>query len=452
MARARPLWAQTGAPAAAILLLAGATSTTARAQTIPSLDMRTWRPSTDADASLILEPVATAGPWQWNAAAWLQYAQNPIVYRDRSGRGVRPVAHFVGLDLTAGMGIGDRVAVGLELPVIVWQNGEPLPAYYVEDGKAPTAGIGDLTAQGKVVIVPNDVRKGIHSGFGLAALGAVQFPIGNRASFLSNGTFGGSLSVLGEYALEVGAVRAEVGYTVRGTERVWPAAVGVLEDLPTFGQSIPWSIGLVVRPKLFAQVLDSGDRQLWEIAGHGSLPGGPTAPFTAGASRLSPALVAIDDRIAVGHDRDTRLLIGVDIGVDKAIGVPAFRGVFAVQWAPRLHDKDDDGVPDDRDECPELAEDRDGIQDADGCPEDDADGDGVLDTDDACPLVPGVASSDPKQNGCPGAPPAPAGPGDAPPGPAEAPQGPAQAPPAPQGPPEGPPAPAPPQPPEQPRP
>jgi hypothetical protein len=75
--------------------------------------------------------------------------------------------------------------------------------------------------------------------------------------------------------------------------------------------------------------------------------------------------------------------------------------VAALGWAPRKHDQDDDGVADDRDECPDLPEDRDGIQDSDGCPEDDADSDGVLDAEDACPVTPGVASTDPKTNGCP---------------------------------------------------
>ena len=105
--------------------------------------------------------------------------------------------------------------------------------------------------------------------------------------------------------------------------------------------------------------------------------------------------------------------MGAEVGLDTAIGVPSVRAVLAVQWAPRTRDRDDDGVADEKDECPDLPEDRDGIQDADGCPEDDADGDGVLDTDDACPLVPGGTSSDPKKNGCPSAGP-PALPGAAP--------------------------------------
>jgi len=148
--------------------------------------------------------------------------------------------------------------------------------------------------------------------------------------------------------------------------------------------------------------LDEDDRQSWEVAFHGWVPAGPVAPFAgAGAAALSPAMVAIDDRIQLGHYHDAFVLAGVDLALDTAIGVPAFRGVLAVGWAPSAHDRDADGVPDDRDECPDLPEDRDGIQDDDGCPEDDADGDGILDAQDACPLVPGVWWNDPKKNGCP---------------------------------------------------
>ncbi|MDN3692217.1 VWA domain-containing protein [Chryseobacterium tructae] len=85
-------------------------------------------------------------------------------------------------------------------------------------------------------------------------------------------------------------------------------------------------------------------------------------------------------------------------------------------------DKDQDGIPNKEDQCPEVAgpienngcpwpeTDGDGVIDKDdacptvagppenkGCPWPDTDGDGVLDKDDACPTVPGL----PEYNGCP---------------------------------------------------
>jgi OmpA-OmpF porin, OOP family len=371
----------------------------ARAQTLPSLDASTWRPSPDPEASLVLEPAVTPGPWGWNVGTWTQYAEDSVVFRNRGGQALRAVAHFVGADVTAGLGLGERASIGFDVPAVLWQNGDaPLPVNLATDGMIATTGLGDASIVGKVTVLSND-RQGVRSGFGLAVLGAVSLPTGARTSFLSDGAIGGSLRLLGEYAVGVGAARMELGYAARWSRRTWPVATA---DGVVYGDTIPWAIGFVVRPKAFAPALDSGDRQLWEVAGHGWLPAGPVAPFARGAGPLTPALLAVDDRVALGQGREFAMVVGAELGLDKAVGVPSVRAVLAVQWAPRKHDRDEDGVADDRDECPDLPEDRDGIQDADGCPEDDADSDGILDRDDACPLVAGVPSSDAKRNGCPG--------------------------------------------------
>jgi OOP family OmpA-OmpF porin len=121
-----------------------------------------------------------------------------------------------------------------------------------------------------------------------------------------------------------------------------------------------------------------------------------------------------------------------DSQIRLASSIP--RGELGLGWAPRVHDQDEDGVPDEVDQCPELAEDKDGFEDSDGCPDfdndddgvpddsdrcptekedsdefEDEDGcldpdndhDGILDAKDACPKEAGAASTDAKQNGCP---------------------------------------------------
>ena len=57
-----------------------------------------------------------------------------------------------------------------------------------------------------------------------------------------------------------------------------------------------------------------------------------------------------------------------------------------------ISDKDNDGIADDKDACPELV----GITENNGCPLD-TDGDGVYDTDDRCPKLAGLA----EDKGCP---------------------------------------------------
>ena len=64
-------------------------------------------------------------------------------------------------------------------------------------------------------------------------------------------------------------------------------------------------------------------------------------------------------------------------------------------------DADLDGIEDEEDGCPDVAEDIDNFEDHDGCPEADNDQDTVLDVDDACPNEAEDADGFEDENGCP---------------------------------------------------
>ncbi len=65
-------------------------------------------------------------------------------------------------------------------------------------------------------------------------------------------------------------------------------------------------------------------------------------------------------------------------------------------------DQDGDGLPDEKDQCPTAAEDKDGDADQDGCPEDgDRDGDGIVDSRDQCPTQPEDKDGVDDLDGCP---------------------------------------------------
>jgi CSLREA domain-containing protein len=64
-------------------------------------------------------------------------------------------------------------------------------------------------------------------------------------------------------------------------------------------------------------------------------------------------------------------------------------------------DTDADGIPQDQDACPFVAEDFDGFEDNDGCPEADNDQDGIEDVDDACPNQPEDFDGFEDNDGCP---------------------------------------------------
>lgn len=94
-------------------------------------------------------------------------------------------------------------------------------------------------------------------------------------------------------------------------------------------------------------------------------------------------------------------MLGIKGMLLALLGVGACGGATAS--APS--DQDGDHVPDPRDGCPLIPEDRDGDLDEDGCPEGsprrDRDGDGVVDDRDVCPDVPEDRDGDRDEDGCP---------------------------------------------------
>jgi outer membrane protein OmpA-like peptidoglycan-associated protein len=67
----------------------------------------------------------------------------------------------------------------------------------------------------------------------------------------------------------------------------------------------------------------------------------------------------------------------------------------------RPEDADSDGIPDDQDSCPKVAEDVDGFEDFNGCPEADDDGDGLADAVDRCRQEAETLNSWEDDDGCP---------------------------------------------------
>lgn len=345
---------------ASLVLATGA----ALADPVPSLDLRNFHPPADPKGSLFLEPTATPGPGAWNVAALLSYAHRQVTLENAAGDVVEtPLDHQLSLDYLAALGIGERLAVSLSLPTVLYQNGDD-SAVALGGGKLPQTALGDAAFGAKATLVPTS---GL-GGFGLAALGRVTAPTGDGRSYLSDGAVTGELRLLSELRLIALAIQASAGARVRGEERSY-----VGEE---FGHDLPWAAGISVRPQAFG--LDSKGRWTWTAEARGQLALTPS--FGSGAQ--SPALAGLSARYTVG---DVSFLGGAELPLNDAVGSPRVRGVLGIGWAPRFYDEDGDGVPDDRDECPELAEDRDGFEDHDGCPDFDNDDDGVPDDQDRCP-------------------------------------------------------------------
>ena len=95
------------------------------------------------------------------------------------------------------------------------------------------------------------------------------------------------------------------------------------------------------------------------------------------------------------------ILLGGGAGVIEGVGVPSFRAILGVTYTVEAKDRDGDGIPDNKDQCPTQAEDKDGFEDADGCPDPDNDGDTILDKDDKCPNQAEDSDGFQDTDGCP---------------------------------------------------
>lgn len=83
------------------------------------------------------------------------------------------------------------------------------------------------------------------------------------------------------------------------------------------------------------------------------------------------------------------------------IAVENIRAALEAAEACRPKDRDEDGILDEDDECPDVAETFNGFRDEDGCPEGDRDNDRIFDADDKCPDIPEDLDSFLDTDGCP---------------------------------------------------
>ncbi len=352
----------------------------ALADPVPSIDLRNFHPPTDPRGSLALEPSSTPGPGAWNVGAIASYAHRLVSLEDAAGNRVAvPVKHQLSLDYVASLGIGDRLAIGLGLPSVLYQTGDDA-SELLSDGRLPRTALGDMGFTAKATLLPTSSL----GGFGLAAIGRVTAPTGDQRSYVSDGSVTGEMRLLGELKLIAVALQASAGARVRGAEQTY-----IRED---FGHDLPWAMGISVRPQAFG--LDHHGRWMWTAEARGQVALTPS--FGSGAQ--SPVLAGLSARYTVG---DMSVLAGVELPLNDAVGSPVVRGVLGLGWAPRFYDEDGDGIADDVDQCPELPEDLDGFEDADGCPDFDNDNDGVPDDVDACPNDPEDEDGFQDEDGCP---------------------------------------------------
>jgi OmpA-OmpF porin, OOP family len=280
----------------------------------------------------------------------------------------------------------DRLRVGFNLPVAVFQDGRGGVLDGVTYAPPGTPSVGDLR-------LGADLRLAGTYGqpFTLALGTRVYVPTGQRDNYTGDGAIrlDGRIEAAGDlgvftYAARVGAEYRNLEDTLGGSPIGSQLLFGVAAGFRAFDHA------LIIGPEVYGTT----------IVGNGA---------TLFAKQSTPV-----DGLLGAHLtflRDFRIGGGVGPGLTRGFGAPAVRWLASLEWAPAYveapepepapeADRDGDGVMDADDACPDTPGVKTDDPKTNGCPAD-RDGDGVLDGVDACPDTPGVKSDDPKTNGCP---------------------------------------------------
>jgi hypothetical protein len=330
----------------------------------------------------------TDGQMAWSAGLFLNYSSDPFVIAscktqsDCSGasnvpghsQDVHVVRNLATANLLGTLTPIERLQIGLDIPVS-YVNGDGftqqgLPNY---DNPIRTAGLGDPLIEAKVRAIGTLKDPVVVGG---AAF--VTAPLGHataKGDYIGDDTPSGGLRGIvdgkaGPYAFAANLVAA-----FRGNARVGST---------TLGSEFRYSVAAGFQASPLVRVLLDG----FGSTKFSSEDGTNTFELDGGG-QITP----LNSPISV--------MVGVGAGIIQGIGVPKIRGLAGLMYTAESRDRDGDGIPDNQDQCPTEAEDKDGFEDQDGCPDPDNDGDGIRDSDDKCPNQPEDMDGFQDTDGCP---------------------------------------------------
>lgn len=289
-----------------------------------------------------------------------------------------PVAHQLNLYLNAGFEFLGRFAVGVSLPIAVYQDGGEDPIVQeVGDGLGRKKGsVHDFRLNGKVKVYQSDNRR-----FTLGVGGAIWFPSGNSRSFTGDNQTTGWLYGAGEYDFGNFQVAGLLGPHFRPQH----AILGTNGDLEVTSE-LRWAAG-VFFPLRNGQMRVGGN--LWGTTGidKGNVSGKSTffMDRNTDIEWLAEMRVALQKsgpwyfsggggtRLSAGYGGpDVRLLATIGAWTTLADKEPG-QSMRPRRKAPdvemRDRDTDGDGYPDDIDLCPTEKEDGKPPEKSDGCPD-----------------------------------------------------------------------------------
>lgn len=326
------------------------------------------------------------------------YLSRPIGLRiasaDPEGTPIFAIDNQVNASFHWEVGLTDRFALSLVLPVTVFQDGAGIAAIRGSDEELPRSVIRDGRFGASFALIPRP-RKGEDRGLGVAAHLQFGAPFGAKDWFASAGTVVAVPTISADYRLGALLFGAELGARIRN-ERVLANAV--------IGSQLYGALAISY-DILKNRVLTAGAEAFALYTLSTQNPATASADASGSADALIPAewLANVSSAPFLGGDLVFTASGGgfIPTGAESDVTTPRFRFNLGVRYAPTDRDTDADGVLDRNDKCPTKAEDRDGFQDEDGCPELDNDQDRIPDERDRCRDEPETVDGFEDQDGCP---------------------------------------------------
>lgn len=326
------------------------------------------------------------------ASVTFDYAHRPFRFDiTETGQTIDVVASQGYLRAGLSLALWDRLLIAADVPVALLQSGSPPPDSLGADFHPPSGvAMGDVRFD-----VRGRLLGDYYDPFQLGVSGSVFVPSGSPDAYTGDGAVRGAfnLSAGGRAGRSVGFVwSASGGAQLHGTGPLASVVFGGGAALTFLNDRVQ------VGPEVYGVARVSGS----PIAPTGSIA---PAESTTSLELLGGAKVRLVSNLV--------LSAAAGPGLFTAVGTPVFRVVGGLSWSPVperpadkpvstvVKDRDDDGIRDDVDACPDVKGEPQSDPAKDGCPIADRDGDTVLDEEDACPGEAGLRNSDATKNGCP---------------------------------------------------
>jgi len=379
-----------GCLALAVLALAGPGRADESPVAKSGLELRTFRPALDSKGHVTVNGATVLPHLGFSVGLVLDFSQDIhyAVEADKATDDHTIVKNYLNGVFSANLGLWNWIVVGLQVPVTL-VNGT-VYRFNTDNEKRnwSSQGFGDLS-----VHVKSRIWYDVENRWGISAYVRSQFGTGKEQFFFGDP---------GIAALTAGAIFEErpvkwlrmdldLGFRYPFGYKDLYARTADNPDAPLVlkeGSQATFGLGSSF------ELVENTMELMLEYIGFSSLN---DSAFSAAYTPMEAV-----GGFKVFVEENSYLLAGACYGIPTdGFSTPLYRVFLGFIYEPSIGDRDHDGIPDDKDACPDEPEDKDGFQDTDGCPDPDNDLDGILDVDDRCPMAPEDKDGFQDDDGCP---------------------------------------------------